>query len=128
VSFTGQGGLAVTPAGTYYLSPGTSIANFANLVVGIPFGQKVVIFEGVISSTVAIPAGVTVTVTLYKSSTPNVLGTSFVSATLNSSTQNSVINNFATSFTTSDYFQAACVISGGSLTAGTNITIAIGTY
>lgn len=128
VSFTGQGGLTTTPAGTYYLSPGTSLANFASLVVGIPFGQKVVIFDGVISSTVAIPAGVTVTVTLYKSSTPNVLGTSFKTATLNSSTQNVVINNFATSFTTTDYFQASCVISGGSLTAGTNICIAIGIY
>jgi hypothetical protein len=128
VSFTGQGTLTTTPAGTYYLSPGTSIANFATNVVGIPFGQKVIVFDGVISSTVAIPTGVTVTVTLYKSSTPNVLGTSFVSATLNSSTQNAVVNNFATTFTTSDYFQAVCVISGGSLTAGTNIAIAIGTY
>ncbi len=128
VDFTGQGSLDVTPAGTYYLSPGTSIANFATSVVGIPFGQKVVIFEGVISSTVAIPAGVTVTVGLYKSSTPNVLGTLFKSATLNSSTQNVVINNFATSFTTSDYFQARCVISGGTLTSGTNVAIAISTY
>lgn len=128
VSFTGQGGLTTTPAGTYYLSPGTSIANFATNVVGIPFGQKVIVFDGVVSSTVAIPAGVTVTVTLYKSSTPNVLGTSFISATLNSSTQNAVINNFATTFTTTEYFQAVCVISGGSLTAGTNIAIAIGTY
>lgn len=128
VNFSGQGSLTTTPAGTYYLSPGTSIANFATNVVGIPFGQKVIVFDGVISSTVSIPAGVTVTVTLYKSSTPNVLGTSFISATLNSSTQNTVINNFATSFTTSDYFQAVCVISGGSLTSGTNIAIAIGTY
>lgn len=128
VSFTGQGGLTTTPAGTYYLSPGTSIANFATSVVGIPFGQKVIVFDGVVSSTVAIPVGVTVTVTLYKSSTPNVLGTSFISTTLNSSTQNAVINNFATTFTTTEYFQAVCVISGGSLTAGTNIAIAIGTY
>lgn len=128
VSFTGQGSLTTTPAGTYYLSPGTSIANFATLVVGIPFGQKVVIFEGVISSTVSIPVGVTVTVDLYKSSSPNVLGTSFQTATLDSSTQNVVINDFATSFTTSDYFQARCVVSGGSLTSGTNIAIAISTY
>ena len=128
VNFSGQGSLSTTPAGTYYLSPGTSIANFATNVVGIPFGQKVIVFDGVISSTVAIPVGVTVTVTLYKSSTPNVLGTSFVSATLNSSTQNAVINNFATTFTTTEYFQAVCEISGGSLTSGTNIAIAIGTY
>jgi hypothetical protein len=114
--------------GTYYLSPGTSVANFASLVVGIPFAQRVVIFDGVISSTVAIPVGVTVTVGLYKSSTPNVLGTLFKSAILNSSTQNVVINNFATTFETSEYFQARCVISGGSLIAGTNICIAIGLY
>jgi len=127
-NYTGQGSIDPTPAGTYYLSPGTSVANFASLVVGIPFAQQVVIFDGVISSTVAIPVGVTVTVDLYKSSTPNSLGTSFKTVTLNSSTQNQVINKFATTFTTSDYFQARCVISGGSLTAGTNICIAIGLY
>lgn len=128
VDFTGQGDIDPTPAGTYYLSPGTSIANFASLVVGIPFGQKVVVFEGVISATVAIPAGVTVTVGLYKSSTPNVLGTLFKSAVLDSSTQNLAIKNFATTFTTTEYFQARCVIAGGTLTQGTNIAIAIGTY
>ncbi len=127
-NYTGQGSIDPTPAGTYYLSPGTSVANFASLVVGIPFAQQVVIFDGVVSSTVAIPVGVTVTVDLFKSATPNVLGTSFKTITLNSSTQNQVINNFATTFTTSEYFQARCVISGGSLTAGTNICIAIGLY
>jgi hypothetical protein len=128
VDYTGAGSLVPTPAGTYYLSPGTSVANFASLVVGIPFAQRVIVFDGVISSTVAIPVGVTVTVNLYKSATPNVLGTSFKSATLNSSTQNVVINNFATTFETTDYFQASCNISGGNLTAGTNICIAIGIY
>lgn len=128
VNYSGQGSIEPTPVGTYYLSPGTSVANFASLVVGIPFAQRVVIFDGVISSTVAIPSGVTVTVGLFKSSTPNVLGTLFKSATLNSSTQNVVINNFATTFETNEYFQARCVISGGTLTAGTNICIAIGLY
>jgi hypothetical protein len=102
--------------------------NFANLVVGIPFPQKLIVFDGVVSSTVVIPVGVTVTVNMYKSSTPNVLGTSFKQAVLNSSTQNLVINNFATTFDTNEYFQARCVISGGNLTAGTNICIAIGLY
>ena len=128
VDFTGQGGIDPTPAGTYYLSPGTSIANFASLVVGIPFPQRVIVFDGVISSTVAIPVGVTVTVGLYKSSTPNVLGTLFKSAVLNSTTQNLTINNFATTFDPTEYFQARCVIAGGPLTAGTNICIAIGLY
>jgi hypothetical protein len=128
VNYTGQGSIVATPPGTYYLSPGTSVANFANLVVGIPFPQKLIVFDGVVSSTVAIPVGVTVTVNMYKSSTPNVLGTSFKQAVLNSSTQNLVINNFATTFDTTEYFQARCVISGGNLTAGTNICIAIGLY
>lgn len=128
VEYTGQGSLVDTPAGTYYLTPGTSIANFASVVVGIPFPQRVIVFDGVVSSTIAIPVGVTVTVNIYKSSTPNVLGTSFKSAVLNSSTQNVIINNFASTFNTNEYFQARCVISGGSLTAGTNICIAIGLY
>lgn len=128
INYSGQGSIEPTPVGTYYLSPGTSVANFASLIVGIPFAQRVVIFDGVISSTVAIPVGANVTVGLYKSSTPNVLGTLFKSATLNSSTQNVVINNFATTFETNEYFQARCDISGVSLTAGTNICIAIGLY
>lgn len=128
VNYTGQGGIDPTPVGTYYLSPGTSVANFASLVVGIPFPQRVIVFDGVISSTVAIPAGVTVTVGLYKSTSPNVLGTLFKSAVLNSTTQNVTIDNFATTFELTDYFQSRCVISGGSLTAGTNICIAIGLY
>ena len=128
VNYSGQGSIEPTPAGTYYLSPGTSVANFASLVIGIPFPQRVIVFDGVVSSTVAIPAGVTVTVGMYKSSSPNVLGTLFKSTTLNSSNQNVIINNFATTFETNEYFQARCVISGGSLTAGTNICIAIGLY
>ncbi len=128
VNYTGSGSVVVTPPGTYYLSPGTSVANFANLVVGIPFPQKLIVFDGVVSSTVAIPAGVTVTVDLYKSSTPNVLGTSFKTAVLNSANQNVVINGFASTFATNEYFQARCVITGGDLTAGTNICIAIGLY
>lgn len=128
VNYSGQGSIEATPAGTYYLSPGTSVANFASNVVGIPFGQKVIVFDGVVSSTIAIPAGVTATVGLYKSTTPNVLGTLFKSATLNSANQNVVINNFATTFEVTDYFQARCDISGGSLTAGTNVCIAIGLY
>jgi len=128
VNFTGSGSLTITPAGTYYLSPGTSLANFSSNVVGIPFPQKLIVFDGVISSTVAIPVGVTITVTLYKSSSPSVLGTSFKSAVLNSSNQNVTINQFSTTFDTTEYFQAECVISGGSLTAGTNICISIGLY
>ena len=128
INYTGQGSIEVTPAGTYYLSPGTSVANFANLVIGIPFPQRVIVFDGVVSSTIAIPTGVTVTVDMYKSSSPNTLGTSFKTAVLNSSTQNLVINNFAMTFATNEYFQARCVIAGGSLTAGTNICIAIGLF
>jgi hypothetical protein len=128
VDFTGQGSLSNTPAGTYYMSPGTSLANFSSNIVGIPFPQRVIIFDGVVSSTVAIPAGRDVIVTLYKSTTPDVLGTSFKSATLNSTNQNVIINNFASTFETSNYFQARCDISGGSLTAGTNICIAIGLF
>jgi hypothetical protein len=110
------------------MSPGTSLANFSSNIVGIPFPQRVIIFDGVVSSTVAIPAGRDVIVTLYKSTTPDVLGTSFKSATLNSTNQNVIINNFASTFETSNYFQARCDISGGSLTAGTNICIAIGLF
>lgn len=128
VVFTGSGSVAVTPVGTYYLTPGTSIANFATTVVGIPFPQKVIIFDGVVSSTIAIPSGHTVTVDLYKSTSPSVLGTSFQTVTLNSTTQNVIIHNFASTFDTTDYFQARCVVTGGSLTAGTNICIAIGLY
>ena len=128
VVFTGSGSVAVTPTGTYYLTPGTSIANFATTVVGIPFPQKVIVFDGVVSSTIAIPSGITVTVDLYKSTSPSVLGTSFQTVTLDSTTQNVIINNFASTFDTTDYFQARCVITGGSLTAGTNICIAIGLY
>lgn len=128
VSFSGQGSLNTTPAGTYYLSPGTSIANFSSNVVGIPFPQRVIIFDGVVSSTVAIPVGVDVIVTMYKATSPSVLGTSFKSATLNSSTQNLIISNFASTFETSNYFQARCDVSGGSLTAGTNVCIAIGLF
>jgi len=128
VSFSGQGSLSTTPEGTYYMSPGTSLANFSSNIVGIPFPQRVIIFDGVVSSTVAIPAGVDVIVTLYNATSPSVLGTSFKSATLNSSTQNLIISNFASTFETSNYFQARCDVSGGSLTAGTNICIAIGLF
>jgi hypothetical protein len=128
VNYTGSGSIQPTPTGTYYLSPGTSVANFATQVIGIPFPQKLITFDGVVSSTQAIPVGVTVTVDLYKSSSPNVLGTSFKTAVLNSSTQNLVINGFAMTFDTNEYFQARCIVANNALTAGTNICLAIGLY
>ncbi len=128
VDYTGAGSVVPTVPGTYYLSPGTSVANFANSVIGIPFPQKLIVFDGVVSSTITIPAGVTVTVDLYKSSSPNTLGTSFKTAVLDSANQNVVVNNFSSTFNTTEYFQARCVVAGGNLTAGTNICIAIGLY
>jgi hypothetical protein len=129
LSFTGQGGVDATPVGTYYLGPGTTPANFSSLVLGVPFAQTVIMFEALVSSTIALPASCVATISLFKSTSPNVLGTQFgASGVINSTTNRAIMNNFSMTFRQGEYLQIQCVITGASTTAGTNIPVGIGLY
>jgi len=115
--------------GTYYLSPGTTPANFSSLVTGVPFGQRLIVFEAVVSASIVLPAGCVGTVSLFKSSNVNTLGTQFgVSGVINSTTPRAIMRDFSTTFNTGEYVQIRCVISGASTTAGTNISVGLGLY
>ena len=130
VNFTGSGSAVDTPIGTYYLSPGSQIANFSSGIVGYPFVQKVIIFEGLLSATTNLTGLQTITVTFYKSTSPNVLGTSFAGPlVINVGTQITKFQNKCTTFNPlTDFLQIQCVISGANLTAGNNVCVAIAGY
>jgi hypothetical protein len=127
--FTGGGSVDPTPVGTYYLSPGTTPANFSHLVTGVPFGQRIILFEAVVSASIVLPAGCVATVSLFKSSSVNTLGTQFgTDGVINSTTPRAIMRDFSRTFETTEYIQIRCVISGASTTAGTNISVGIGLY
>jgi hypothetical protein len=128
VNFTGSGSEVATPTGTYYLVPGKSIANFAIGVVGTPLVQRYILFEGILSATNSLTGLQNVTVTLYKSQVPNILGTSFATLTINSTSINAKFQNISMTFTSGDYIQVQCVISGANLTAGNDIIVGLAIY
>jgi hypothetical protein len=126
VSFTGLGSEIQTPIGTYYLKPGTKIANFANSICGIPFTRKAIIFNGLITATNEITGSQVVTVTFYKSTSSSVLGTSFATLTLNSSIQSAYLSDISSNFDSLlNFLQIQVIISGENLTAGTDIIVSV---
>ena len=129
VDFSGQGSEAATPIGTYYIKPGTECANFASGIVGIPFVQRIIIFEGLISSTIAITGSQVVTVSFLKSASSGTSGTSFASLVLNSTTQIAKFTGISSTFNTmTDFLQIRVAVSGANLTAGCDIICTVGVY
>jgi hypothetical protein len=129
VNFGGAGSEEATTTGTYYIKPGTECANFASGIVGIPFVQRIIIFEGMVSSSIAITGSQVVTVSFLKSSSSGVAGTSFGSVVLNSTQQiNRLIGVSSTFNALTDFLQIRVVVSGANLTAGCDIICAVGVY
>ena len=129
ISFTGSGSEIATLIGTYYCKPGTECANFATGIIGIPFVQKVIVFEGLVSPSISITGSQVVTVNFLKSSSSGVAGTSFASLVLNSTTQ---LARFQTSSATfnplTQFLQIQVVVSGANLTAGCDIIVSVALY
>ena len=129
VDFTGSGSEIATQTGTYYLKPGSDIANFASSIIGIPFTKKVIVFGGLLTASRTITGSQVVTTTLYKSASSSVLGTSFASMVLNSSTQIASFTGISSSFNPlTDFLQVQIVVSGANLTAGTDISVGLSLY
>jgi hypothetical protein len=129
VDFSGQGSEIATTTGTYYLKPGSDCANFLSSVFGIPFTQKTIIFEGLITASLSITGSQVVTINFLKSTSATVAGTTFASLVLNSSTQITKFTNISSSFNTlTDFLQIQVVVSGANLTAGCDIIVAVSTY
>ena len=129
VNFTGAGSLDSTPLGTYYLTPGTTIANFASGIVGTPVVQRCILFEGILSSTTPLNVSQSVSVKLYKSQVPNTLGTLFATLSINITTITDKFQNISMTFIPGDYIQVQCFINGSSgLFPGNNITVGLALY
>ena len=140
--FTGSGGIDPTSNGTYYLVPGTSIPKFskyvaplygANSIPSIPFVQRVIIFEVIVSSSQDIPAGATITIKLYKTTIHGAIGVQVLDTLVltNASAPSFTIklqNKSATFNASTDLLVVQCATSGTVLTAGTNIIVGIGLY
>jgi hypothetical protein len=133
INFGGPGSEASTAIGTYYIKPGSDIANFANStligIIGIPFIQNVIVFGGLLTASKSITGSQVITATLFKSTSSSVLGTSFASMVLNSSTQIASFSGISSTFNRlTDFLQVQIVVSGANLTAGTDISIGLALY
>jgi hypothetical protein len=128
-NFGGGGSETATPSGTYYVKPGSDIANFAGSIIGLPFIQNVIVFGGLVSASRSITGSQVITVTILKSTSSSVLGTSFATMVLNSSTQITSFTGISSIFNRlTDFLQVRIVVSGANLTAGTDISICLAIY
>ena len=115
--------------GTYYLKPGSDCSNFLTGIFGTPFNQKVIVFEGLVSPSLPITGSQVVTVNFIKSTSSGVVGTTFASLVLNSSTHIVQFTNISSSFEKlTDFLQIQVVVSGDNLTAGCDIIVGVSTY
>jgi hypothetical protein len=131
INYGGPGSAIATPTGTYYLTPGTSPANFSASPIGVPFAQRVILMEGLLSATLPLPGACVATVNYYTTRTPNTIvgATLITSAVINSGTPTALSNNFSkTFFPQLDYLIIQIVISGASTTANTNIVVGVSLY
>jgi hypothetical protein len=125
------------PAGTYYLIPGSSTSDFTpNVPTGIPFAQRLIVFEGILSysgpgsggptgATGSVPAGNTIKADMLIAPLPNEVGTQFASLTLYSGATAPV--RFQSTSQTfnglTDFLQIRLTITGNKLEAsGTSTT------
>jgi len=142
LNFNGSGSINATPNGTYYLIPGTSIPKFskyvpplygANSIPSIPFVQRVIIFEVIVSSSEDIPAGATITIKLYKTTTHGAIGAQVLDTIVltNASAPiytKKIQNKSATFAAATDLLVVQCATTGTVLSAGTSIIVGIGLY
>jgi hypothetical protein len=126
-----------TPNGTYYLVPGTNTPQFstfsATTIPSIPFAQRVILFEVIVSSSQDISGNGEVIIKLYKTTIHGTKGTQILSTiTLNSTSgpgySKKLQNKSATFAASTDYLVVECETRGTNLTAGTNIIVGIGFY
>ena len=134
IKYNAGGTIEPTPNGTYYLVPGTSIPQFSKFTIttvpSIPFVQRVILFEVIVSSSQDIPPGASITIKLYKTTTHGALGTQVLAdIVLDNSTApiytKKIQNKSATFAASSDLLVVECATIGTSLTAGTNIIVGI---
>jgi hypothetical protein len=130
LNFTGGGSEVATTTGTYYLHAGSNCSNFSTNVIGYPFVQKVIVFEGLVTTTQGVTGAQVVTVNFYKSTTSNVLGTLFAGPlVLNSTTQTVKFQNKSASFNPlTDYLQVQCGVTGANLAVGNDVLVGVGLY
>ena len=97
---------------THYLLPGTSTyAGLQTTPIGIPFLQKVIVFQLLVSATSVLPTGAIITVNLYK----NTVGTPFISGVINNGTRTVRSLSTSANFTTSDVIIVEFVTTGNSV-------------
>ena len=130
LQFTGGGSEIATTTGTYYLHAGSNCSNFSTNIIGYPFVQKVIVFEGLVTTTQGLTGAQVVTVNFYKSSSSNVLGTLFAGPlVINSGTQTLKFQNKSATFNPlTEYLQIRCVVSGADLTASNDVLVGVGLY
>ena len=130
INFGGPGSEIATTQGTYYLHVGSNCSNFSTGVIGYPFVQKVIVFEGLLTTTQGLTGLQVVTVDLYKSSSANVLGTQFAGPlVINATTKDVKFQNKCATFNAlTEYLQIRCVISGADLTAGNDVLVGVALY
>ena len=102
----------INTAATHYLLPGTaSYSSLETTAVGIPFIQKLIIFQLFVSAATALSGTSTVTVHLYK----NTVGTPFISGTLNSTTQSIRVTDKSANFAIGDKLIVQLVTAGSNV-------------
>jgi hypothetical protein len=114
---------------THYMFPGTvTVSELASNPVGIPFPQKCIVFEALITCQPALTTGMTATLKLYKKATdPTILGTLFATLVASAGSSSVRLNNFSASFNPlTDFLQVQMVTSN--LPGNQTVIVALAVY
>ena len=125
--YVGVGNWGVT---TRYLFPGTVAYSALSVTpIGLPFPQKCIIFEAIISCQPALTGDDSVTLTLYKSLLPNTVGTAFATFTANVVNGSYVrFNNFSSTFNPVVDFLQVTLTTNNLSDPNTTLIVALGIY
>ena len=111
--------------GTHNLMPGTVNYNDLPTSFGLPFPQRLIVFQGLFTSRVALTGGQTAVYHLHKNTTA---GTSFMTATLNSANQTVRVQDKSESFNPlADRLFVELTTSGG-IGSATDLFCALALY
>jgi hypothetical protein len=116
-------------AATHYLTPGTlTFSGLSGSVVGIPFNQVGIVFEGVLFSQNTVPSTDTITVNLYNSSNPSSIvgATNFASIALTNVSSNPIRFQNRSSTILTNNFLIVQLVTSASGSLATSIIFNIG--
>lgn len=128
--FTVSGNINATPDTHYLITGSDKYADLSATPIGIPFVQRVIIFEGIMTANTALPTNSILTLNLYRSTSATTITnpTPFASMGLTAGQTIVKFKNKCDSILSGEYLIVQFATSGSNTIGNNYISIVIGTY